>query len=271
MTVLFGTLFNNIKISREDNNSTEIQRLKVPIIHEPRDKMISRITADPNIDREHAIILPCMSFQLMSMQYDPQRKLMTTPKIMNRKTGDNTNTERYAFNPVPYNFLFKLLIYTKTFSDSTKIIEQILPYFTPDWTQRVELIPEMNIDHDISIVLENISIDDNYTQDFKQRNQLVWELDFVVKGYLYGPTQEKKIIKFVDLDYKFPDPNKIIQNIPISEQKNNYVAVVNTIIQPGLMANGQPTSNLSLSVSANTIDSTSNYAYIVRITDIDIP
>jgi len=167
----------------------------------------------------------------------------------------------YQYNPVPYNIEFKVSIYVKNTEDGTKIIEQILPFFTPDWTTTVKLIPEMEIVLDIPVILNDIKYEDKYDGDFKERRAIIWTLDLLLKGTLYGPVKKGGVIKFVEANFLIPAnvDSTAVGNTPVSE----YIT-----IQPGLTANGTPTSNASLSIPYEEILATDDYGFITEITNV---
>lgn len=187
--VLFGTLFNEIYLTREDEQGNKIETTKVPLSYAPKDKMLARVFGDPDIDRKVAITLPRMSFELVNMTYDSSRKFS---KI--GKTGRTVDGE-YVYNPVPFNLDFELNIMVKNSEDGTTIIQQILPYFTPDWTVSANLIPGISSKVDVPIVYTGISKEDSYDGDYKQRRAIIWTLSFTLKGYLFGPVNNKAKIE----------------------------------------------------------------------------
>ena len=252
--ITFGTLFNGIYISKEDKNGNEVARIKVPITYGPKDKALTRVFQDPNIDRPTATFpLPMMSFEITGFEYDGSRKLQTINKNVYNDLDDKTKRKR-QYMPVPYNIGFQLSILVKNAEDGTKIVEQILPYFTPDWTVTALLIPEMDIKHDIPIILNNVNLDDVYEGEFTVRRSMVWTLDFTLKGYMYGPVKSAKVIKYAIT----PLYNKI-------DREADPVAQVT--VQPGLLANGSPTSNSSLSVPVDEILATDDFGFVVTIDD----
>ncbi len=255
--IAFGTLFNEIHISRTDAANNEVAFMRVPLSYSSKDKMLARVIADPNIDRPTAIVLPRMSFQLTDLRYDGDRKLNTLGRSV--YTTEDKNKNKYQYNPVPYNFDFDLNIYVKNAEDGTKIIEQILPFFTPDWTPTIKLIPEMNVVVDTPIILNSISSQDTYDQQFLQRRAIIWTLKFTLKGYLFGPIKEKKIIKFANTTFF------------ISKQDDLYNAIGNTApsdrvtVRPAMLANGSPTTNAAASVPLSEIDADDDFGYSVNI------
>ena len=233
--------------------------------------MLARVLQDPNIDRQTATIpLPVISFEMGKMTYDGSRKLNTIGRIA-AKDADNAQKSKYQYNPVPYNIEFKVYIYAKNAEDGTKIIEQVLPYFTPDWTTTVNLIPEMNVNMDIPVILNNISYADNYDGQFVNRRAIIYTLDLVLKGYIYGPVRKSNIIKFVTTNLYSPSVpdgslSTAVANTPIAER---------VTIQPGLNANAEPITyfgqaNDSLGTLAYTaIESDDNYGYITFVYNTD--
>jgi len=259
--VLFGTLFNDIYIIRTNSTTgDETAILRVPLTYGPRDKMIARVEADPDISRPTAITLPTMTFELKRLSYDGNRKL---PTINTRVTANSTTADsvNYQYNPVAYNFDFELTILVKNAEDGSKIIEQILPFFTPDWTSTVKLIPEMNVIVDIPVILNNVTLNDVYDGDFKQRRTLTWTLDFTMKGYIYGPVKQHKTIKFANTNFY------IANTVNIADAVGNVVSQVFIQTQPGLTANGEPTSNAANSVDPHTILATDDFGYVISVTE----
>ena len=256
--ILFGTLFNDIYIRRFDAAGNLVKIIKVPITYGPKDKVIARVEADPNLNRPFSVILPYMSFELNSVQYDSTRKLNTINQIVN--TDSNKNLARYNYTPVPYNFNFTLDCMVKNAEDGAKIMEQILPFFTPDWTATVRIIDDPQIVVDVPTVLGDVTVTDTWEGGFQDRKALTWSLKFTMKGYLYGPTRKSKIIKFAESNIKFKTPITDDGITAIGNTASYFVAETVTV-QPGLTANGQPTSNVEESVAFSEISWTDDYGF----------
>lgn len=246
---LFGTLFNNIYINRE-KDGTVFDTLKVPISYGPKDKMLARVDADPTLSKPFGIVLPRMSFEMTSMSYSPTRKLTTIKKGTVVQSSTNTDQLRYVYNPVPYDLNFTLYIAVKNAEDGTRILEQILPYFTPEWTATLNLIPELDIKHDIPTVLVNVSSEDTYEGDFTTRRAITWTLDFTMKAYIYGPIKKSEQIKLANVNF--------YTTLDGAEPEERVT------ITPGLLANGQGTTNSSLTIDRSLITANSNYDYIIN-------
>ena len=255
---LFGSMFSNINITRTDANGNITDLMRVPITYGPKEKMLSRVNQDPNIDRQTAIILPVMSFEMDGFTYDGTRKLQTTNRIAVLNPDDKAQN-KYQYNPVPYNIGFKLSILVKNAEDGSKIVEQILPFFTPDWTVTAHLIPEMNVTMDVPIILTRVDLEDSYDGQFKDRRALTWTLYFTMKAYFYGPVKTTKIIKFANTEFFAPT----VEYLTDAVGNSNPVAYIT--VQPGLTANGQPTSNASLSIPVANIVATDSYGFVTNI------
>jgi hypothetical protein len=263
--ILVGTLFNAIRITRTDASGNQTALIRVPITYAPKDKMLARVFQDPNIDRPSATIpLPMISFEMGNISYDSTRKLNTIGRVSVKDASD-ANKFKYQYNPVPYNINFKVFIYAKNAEDGTKIIEQILPYFTPDWTTTVNLIPEVEVTMDIPVILNNISYQDNYEGDLKDRRAIIWTLDLTLKGYIYGPVKKSGVIKFINTNFYIPKvPDGSLSNAvgetPIAEK---------VTIQPGLTANGTPTTKINETIPYELINADDDFGFVVQIFNED--
>jgi hypothetical protein len=257
---LFGCLFDDIYIKRYDAEGNETGLLKVPITYAPKEKMLARVLEDPGIDRPAATMpLPCLSFETGTLKYDGSRKLNTTLRNSAKMDDVNPNNFLTLYSPVPFNIDYKLHIYAKNPEDGNKILEQVLPFFTPDWTTRVNLIPEMNIEMDIPIVLNNVGYTDNYDREFKERRAIIWTLDFLLKGYFFGPIKRKPIIKFANTSFY------AVSGISLSQAVGNWPVGEIMTTEPGLLANGSPTSSKIYSIDVDEIMANSEYGYITEI------
>jgi hypothetical protein len=255
---LFGTLFNDITIDRVDPTTGDtINTLAVPLSYGPRDRYLARIRENPDLLREINQILPRMSFEIKNIEYDSDRKLNTigrNTKVFANTTGNSMYSQ---YNPVPYNFNITLSILARNSDDATRIVEQILPFFKPEWTTTINLIPDMGIKMDIPVVLRNIRYEDTYEGSFTERYAITWDLDFVLKGYIYGPIRTIGVIKEIDINFYTPSTNTAAEGVGISPRMEYIVTT------PGLDANGNPTSNASISIPLSEIQANSNYGYIV--------
>lgn len=230
--IMFGNLFNEIQINRFDNTGNKIQTVQVPIAYGPKQRFIERTLADPTgLKKSIAITLPTISFAMSSMTYAPQRKLNSTLKY---KSNFNDGTDKKfssIFAPVPYDFNFNLSILTRNSEDGIQILEQIVPFFTPDFTVTMKVLPEAGINLDIPIELTSVNSDDQYEGDFESKRILTWELEFVVKGYLFGPSVRKSFITNAEINTFNLNLNDV-SGIPLSTQvfsSNGNFGIIKTI------------------------------------------
>ena len=199
VVVAFGTLFNDIQLVRKDNSGTIQQSMKVPLAYGPRQKYLVRLNDDPDLSKSTAVTLPRIGFEIAGISYDPTRKLQRVQKFKKVK-GAKANQLDTQYMPVPYNIEFQLYILSKQSDDALQIVEQILPYFQPDYTVTINDNTDMGIKRDVPVVLNSISYEDDYQGDFASRRAIIYTLSFTAKFYLYGPVTSSKVIKTVQVD-----------------------------------------------------------------------
>ena len=186
LVVAFGNLFNDITLIRYDQNDEEQLRVRVPIAYAPKERYLMRLQGDPDLTKNTQIVLPRMSFEMTGMSYDSARKQNTMgKKFAKSETGNGLIG---IYNPVPYNFDFSLSFYVRNIEDGNQILEQILPYFTPDYTVKINLIPEMDIVKEIPIILDGVNQEIEYEGQAENETRIIiWTLSFTMHGYLFGP------------------------------------------------------------------------------------
>lgn len=259
---LFGSLFSNIILDRVDNTGTQTQVLKVPLSYGPKDRYLARLQQNEDLLRNINQVLPRMAFMITGVYYDADRKLNTLNQTTYQANTSSPSQSQYG--PLPYNFDIQLSILARNSDDAMRIVEQIIPWFKPDWTVKVNLIPEMALEMNIPIILNSIQYEEEYEGSFDDRFAFIWNLNFTLKGYLFGPISTQNIIKNVVVNFYTPSTNTATEGVgitPISE----WVSVL-----PGLTANGLPTSNVSLSIPLADITANSNYGFITDFYNSDV-
>ena len=197
----FGTLFNDIHVVRKNNSGVITQSMKVPLAYGPKQKWLTRLDQDAGLDSKVALTLPRLGFEIQNLTYDPARKLNRVQKFKKVKSSaSDSNKLDTQFMPVPYNLNIQLYAMAKNSDDALQMVEQILPYFQPDYTLTIKDMPEMGVARDIPIVLNSINYEDSYKGDYAERRAIMYTLDFTTKFYLYGPVTSSKIIKTVQVD-----------------------------------------------------------------------
>ena len=201
MTIAFGQIFNNIQIKRKNSSGSVIQSIRVPLAYGPKEKFLVRLDQQPSLNnREFAITLPRMGFEISGISYDATRKLTRVQKFKRVKTSAEGKIMDFNYMPVPYNISFNLYSFTATAEGGLQIIEQILPFFQPDFTVTINAIPNLNIKRDVPIILNSVQYEDSYTDDFTKRRAVIYTLGFTAKTYLFGPASTQKVIKEVQSD-----------------------------------------------------------------------
>jgi hypothetical protein len=177
--------------------------MKVPLSYGPTQKFLARLEQSPDLNKPVQITLPRMSFEFTGITYDSGRKISTTQEFVVKDAEDGSIVKK-AYMPVPYNMQFELSVMAKLNDDALQIIEQILPYFQPSYNLTVTLVNDgINEKRDIPIILENVTMQDDYEGDFSTRRVLLYTLRFTAKTYLFGPisTATRDIIKTSTVSY----------------------------------------------------------------------
>lgn len=194
MVVAFGTLFNDIRLVRYNKAGTiEIERIVVPLQYSQKEKFYQRITQDPELTREVQLTLPRMSFELTNVTYDPLRKR----NLFSESFSAESATTVKALRTTPYDFEFTLNIYVRNVEDGTQIVEQILPYFNPDYTMTIDFLGLADQKTDIPFILQSVSQNVEDIGGPDPIRLITWSLVFVAKGYMYGPIVSRDIIRKV--------------------------------------------------------------------------
>lgn len=206
VVVGFASLFNNIHLHRNDESGTEIERIRVPIAYGPQQKFIRRLERmGSDFDQQKVRLetyLPRMSFEINSLQYDSARKLNSIQQTVAYDPSDPAKLKR-RFERVPYNMTMNLGITTKGTEDCLQIIEQILPYFTPEYVFTIKAIDGMDTDVDIPIVVSSLTMtegDDGSYGDYSTRKINMASIQFVAKLYLYGPVKSVPVVTRTDVN-----------------------------------------------------------------------
>ncbi len=195
--IAFGTIFNNINVERKNSSGAVAQTLRVPLSYSTKQKFMTRIArvTDTSTRGEVAITLPRMGFEIQGIQYDPARKTQVINKNKVVGTGDDANTVRVAFNSTPYNMQLALYIFAKNQDDGLQCLEQIIPYFNPDFNVTINDLPELGIKRDIKITLDNVGYEDEYEGEFANRLSVVWTLNFTMRLNFYSNVSNHDVIK----------------------------------------------------------------------------
>lgn len=249
--IMFGNMFNDLEVGRYNNSGQLIQSIQVPISYGPKEKFLARLREDPGLNRPFSTVLPRLSFEITNMSYDPTRTYNKMNRILQTTSGGDVLKTQHA--PTPYDIDITLYGMFANNEDAVQVVEQILPFFRPEWTHSVKITSDMNEHFDVPTVLNDMSIEDSYESDFETRRAIIYTFNFTIKGYMFGPVTNKGVIK----------RSKITAiSVETDAVDDTYSKVTTT---PGLKANGEPTALSSLSVPISQIDANSNYGYAFDI------
>jgi hypothetical protein len=203
---IFGTIFNDLSIVRKNSNPGGTDKIiKVPLSFVQKDKALEFFIQNPDLRATWNNVFPRMTFEAGSPTYAAYRKENTVNFITKTPSGGSAKMQ---FAPAPYDINMILSVFSGYFEDGLQIIEQIIPFFQPEYMVTAKEVPELGIDRDISIVLNSVNLDDNVEGPFEDGRLITWTLDFTLKGFFYGPTSDKKIITKIDANTYFtPDFN----------------------------------------------------------------
>jgi hypothetical protein len=229
---VFGSLFNELYVVRKNSSNEIISQVKVPLSYAPKRDFIDRIAQMDNgeqQERQVAIKLPRMSFEIIGMNYDPTRQLPKMNKCrVAPSTFDGSSTQLYT--PVPYQIQFQLSIYARSQDDALQVVEQILPYFTPQYTVTVNPLDDYDVKEDTAINLTGITFSDDYEGPLEARRTIVYTLDFEMKLSLYKRTDltskiitdtEISMFDFDDNDILYADVTTGVNNQKVLDKQRN--------------------------------------------------
>lgn len=222
LVTAFGALFNSIYIIRKDENQQITEKIRVPLMYGPKEKFIYRLKNESQISDETHVqtTLPLMGFDMTSIMYDVNRKI-------NRLTR-KVQQGRSSYSEVPYNISFGLYVFTRNIDDNLQIVEQILPYFAPEFMISIN-IDELYPSVDIPIILNSVAMNEDYEGSYDVRRSVTSLFDFTVKGYVYNKFCEPTtgIIKNIDLDIGITAEGFTGNSMYVSDY-NEPVYVINT-------------------------------------------
>lgn len=199
----FGAMFDDIYVLRTNSSGETISQIKVPLSYAPKRNFIERIQQTVNgedAERMVAIKLPRMSFEMTGITYDAARQMNKMNNYQRAVSGDNT--KRNKLNQfVPYNLDFELSVYAKSQDDALQIVEQIIPTFSPKYMITIKPFEDFtNIKEDVPVVLNSVTMSDDYEGPLEQRRTIIYTLAFTMNVNFYGKVTDSEIIREVNVD-----------------------------------------------------------------------
>ena len=281
MVVTFGTLFNDIEIVRYTQAGAPKEKLKIPLSYGAKERYLTRLTSNPNLIKTIGVLVPRMSFNLENLEYDVSRKQIST---LRNFSSDTDSTVKTQFVPVPYNYEFSLSIYVRNTEDGTQILEQILPFFTPDFSVVVDFIPSMNQKYTVPIILNSVSstVDYEGSDEDGTTRLIVWDLNFTAKSFIWPPVKTGDVITrantqlFIDLTNNseqkayvdFANGNGVFsQGEVVRDVANNFVGTIDYFSNTNLGAIIITGANKALEPNYVLTGDYSNSRYVVESLD----
>ena len=196
---LFGSMFDDIHILRTNSSGKVLSQVKVPLSYAPARSFIERLeemSQGESAERRVALKLPRMSFEIVSIAYDSQRQL---PKLNHFTVyNDNEKADKY-FVGVPYTISFQLSVYARSQDDALQVVEQVLPYFAPQYTLSVKPFADLpDIKEDVPISLTSVDFQDDFEGPVEQRRTIIYNMSFDMRINFYGPEDTNPIIREVN-------------------------------------------------------------------------
>ena len=219
MVIAVGSLFSNIFCIAKDSVKGTQKIVNVPLAYASKEKFIVRLQQDPGLDEDVEIVLPRLSYEIVGIDYDSVRQLNKLNKVISERDKRTV----YSYSPVPYNLTFNLYSFTRTQEDNLQILEQILPYFTPDINLSIKIMQNPDVIQDCALILSSVSTDDQYDGAFEDRRYIITTYSFVLKMNYFGP-----ISGIIDPENHFASgPNaKVIKKVSVNLNNNKYSAVI---------------------------------------------
>lgn len=260
----FGTLFNDITVKRKTSDGNTVKELKVPLSYGPRSKFLSKIevqNSDGSVNKNTAITLPRLSFEMSGFSYDSQRKLNSLGVRYNKS---ETGSEKSMYNPVPYNIGFSLNVYVEHFDEGLQIIEQIVPFFSPYLNIPSKLVyDDMGIVDDVPVLLNDVSLEESYEGQFEDKRVIMWNLSFTLKTNIFKPVKESDLIRQVETNIISTPTGDSGEVTPQEIQQAQESGLkIKTTTKPGLTNEGEPTTKQSETIDKELINSDDNYGFI---------
>ena len=223
MVSVFGSIFNDMEVVKKDSAGKILQKIKVPLGYAPRTKVLARLneqTTGPNI----ALKLPRMSFEISSMEYDPNARVSKHKNYKKVIVGDTLQLNKLGA-PAVYKVGFELNLLAASQDEALQILEQILPMFQPEYTVTIKDIPDMDITTDTPIVLESITLNDDYEGDLITRRAIVYTLQFGTRIRYYRGLGKSKQILETEVDFS--------ENVDPTTHKFETLAIDGTTTSDG--------------------------------------
>lgn len=220
MVIAVGALFSNIFCVTKDSSGVTQKIVQVPLAYANKEKFVVRLQQDPDLREDIQVILPRMSYEIVGFDFDSSRQLNKINKVPSLKEGKSV----YSYTPVPYKLTFNVYSFTRTSEDNFQIMEQILPYFTPDMNLSIKVMQNPDVIQNCDLTLNSVSTDDSYDGSFEDRKYIISTYSLSLSMNYYGP-----LFGRADLENHFQDGDvtNVIKKVSVNVNTNRYTAEIN--------------------------------------------
>lgn len=219
VTASFGSVFNDITIVYRDIDGNEVRRKKLPLSYGPAQKFLTRISqSDGDLERNINRDLPRLSYRVVNIRYDPDRKLQPTVKQIKQESNTSFSS-KYMRIPVLIDMEFSVI--ARTMEEMFLIFEQVAPFFAPGYNMALDMIDGFDEDVDTPIVLTSTSLNDDFEGDFENFRISTFEFSFTVKSFIYGPVTTAKIIRSVVVDFIDSDRQYLYETMTVTPRPSD--------------------------------------------------
>jgi hypothetical protein len=217
LVIAFGSLFDEIYVSRKNDTTGITENIKVPITFSSKEKFLRRLESNSSIsdDVKTQINIPYLSFEIANIAYDfgrKRNKLTTTSEIITASDGSISESYK-TFSETPISVIFNLYFYSRSLNELFQVLEQVLPYFNPEFNMRMnfnKIFKNVNV----PIAYRDFKIIDDYEGSLQSRRTMIGVMSFNASSYVFGEIKPTVVIEDViddtvidiDIDVDIDDP-----------------------------------------------------------------
>lgn len=237
-TAALLSFLRKIKIEYLDENENLISK-NIPIMYSSKEKARSlEFFNQKDFISGNVNLLPRGTLALVSIMKREDALLNRNIKINKVKNIDGSF--EYAYNSVPFSFIYEFNIFCRGMSELTSLIEIIMPKFNPNLS--LDVYDVANLDEPSRVPLKLMDVSFQEVDEFSETSKNIWNLTFSMQidGNLYqniktiNPLTEYK--ETVNTQYtSFEQLNNTIysayfKNIKLSTKNNKLKVIFKTAL-----------------------------------------
>lgn len=237
-TAALLSFLRKIKIEYLDENENLISK-NIPIMYSSKEKARSlEFFNQEDFISGNVNLLPRGTLALVSIQKREDALLNRNIKINKVKNIDGSF--EYAYNSIPFSFIYEFNIFCRGMSELTSLVEIIMPKFNPNLS--LDVYDVANLDEPSRIPLKLMDVSFQEVDEFSETSKNIWNLTFSMQidGNLYqniktiNPLTEYK--EAVNTQYtSFEQLNNTIysayfKNIKLSTKNNELKVIFKTAL-----------------------------------------